>query len=658
MYLTKNGVKTYTWNSADQVCVGDTRPTMEGVFGTSLNWGDFSFSANFRYSFGGQVYNSTLADRVENANLYQNADRRVYEERWRKPGDVTMFKDVKDTSRTRQTSRFVQDNDYISCESISLGYDITSPKVLNFIGAERLRVTGTSRRRYAAGQQSSRNADWTIRLLADMHSHSMSHSNTPTTMKTINICTCVLAGLLTLLITSSCEDWFDVDPRTEIKENDLFKDESGYFDALVGVYSIMGRQALYGDELTMGSVDAISQIYYIGYGTAHPLYYMSTFEYDNTRVRPVIDAMWSNMYEAIANVNNLLAHIDNADPGMFESNNYQLIKGEALALRAYLHFDILRLFGPSFRMDKDRKCIPYVTTVSKDNTPYSSPEEIVGLCLRDLEDAATLLAEDPVTEIIQNEDNIYRMNRTTRMNLYAVQALSARICHYAGDKTNALRYAGMLIGNEKLTLISTTMSVRNDRVISSELLFALFVDNLSDWTDDHFRHSSHGYDYYQMQFYMDEFYDRNAGVGSDIRYDAQFDVEGSNMKLSKYLSKDGDNYSAKYRVPMLRLSEMYYIAAESTDNIEEASDLLNRVRRARALEPMTFADFSAVESYLTREYRREFYGEGQLFYRYKWLNADNIADGYLIKNISSRKEEVYILPLPDQEKEFGGTANQ
>lgn len=142
MYLTKDGVKTYTWNSADQVCVGDTRPSMEGVFGTSLNWGDFSFSANFRYSFGGQVYNSTLADRVENANLYQNADRRVYEQRWRKPGDVTMFKDVRDTSRTRQTSRFVQDNDYISMESISLGYDITSRKVLNFIGAERLRVTG------------------------------------------------------------------------------------------------------------------------------------------------------------------------------------------------------------------------------------------------------------------------------------------------------------------------------------------------------------------------------------------------------------------------------------------------------------------------------------------------------------------------------------
>lgn len=142
MYLTKNGIKTYTWNSADQVCVGDTRPELEGIFGTSLIWGDFSFSANFRYSFGGQVYNSTLADRVENANLYQNVDRRVYDQRWRKPGDVTMFKDVKDTSRTRQTSRFVQDYDYISCESISIGYDITSRKILGFIGAERLRITG------------------------------------------------------------------------------------------------------------------------------------------------------------------------------------------------------------------------------------------------------------------------------------------------------------------------------------------------------------------------------------------------------------------------------------------------------------------------------------------------------------------------------------
>lgn len=141
MFLTKEGIKTYTWNSADQVKVGDTRPDLEGIFGTSLNWKDFSFSVNFRYSFGGELYNNTLVSRVENADLYQNVDKRVYEQRWREPGDIAFFKDIKDKSYTRPSSRFVQDNNYLSCESVSIGYDIKSPKILHFIRAERLKLT-------------------------------------------------------------------------------------------------------------------------------------------------------------------------------------------------------------------------------------------------------------------------------------------------------------------------------------------------------------------------------------------------------------------------------------------------------------------------------------------------------------------------------------
>lgn len=475
-------------------------------------------------------------------------------------------------------------------------------------------------------------------------------------MKNIKKYICVLVGLLTLL--TSCESWFDVDPRTEIKEKDLFKNENGFFDALIGVYSIMARPALYGDELTMGAPEAIVQNYYIGYNSAHPLYYLTTFDYTHTRVRPTISAFWTNLYEAVVNVNNLLENLEKADKKMFSDNNYELIKGEALALRAYLHFDVLRLFGPSFKMDKTRKCIPYVTTVSKKNTPYSSPEEVVTLCIKDLEEAASLLVDDPIVKKDLSEDNIYRMNRTTRMNLYAVQAEMARIYHYAGDKTNALKYALMLVESKELALITDMQGVRKDRVISSELLFALFVDNLSSWADDHFDHSSMSYDYLQMTFYLDEFFDKNAGLGNDIRYDSQFDIVDGNGKLSKYLSKTGDSYYAKYRVPMLRLSEMYYIAAESTTDIDKASDWLNQVRQARALEQKPFADFAAIETYLTAEYRREFYGEGQLFYRYKWLDSNTIAEGYLVKNVADKKEEVYVLPLPEQEEDFGGTASQ
>ena len=476
-------------------------------------------------------------------------------------------------------------------------------------------------------------------------------------MKNIRHILLYTLGLLTLMSTASCEEWFDVAPRTEIKEDDLFKNEDGFFDALMGVYSIMGRQALYGDNLTMGIPEAIVQNYNIA-SSAHPLYYAKNFDYENTNARPAISAFWTNLYEAIANDNNVLHHLSICDRAIFSDNNFELIQGEALALRAYLHFDALRLFGPSFIMDRNRKCMPYVTTVSHNNTPYSSAQEVVELCLKDLKEAEQLLSDDPIITGALNETSIYRMNRTTRMNIYAVRALMARIYHYAGDNINALAYSRMLIDNERLGLVSNMMSLTSDRVISSELLFALFVDNLSDWADDHFILSSRGYDYQQLTYYLDEFFDVNAGLGRDIRYETQFDIANYNGRLNKYISKTGDSYYARYRVPMLRLSEMYYIAAESTTDINEATQWINQVRRARSLEARTFVDFSEIETYLTAEYRREFYGEGQLFFRYKWLNSDVIGPGYLAQNVSSRKEEVYILPLPEQEQEFGNTSVQ
>lgn len=141
LFLTKDNLVTETWNALDQMPVGDTRPKAEGILGTTFTWKDLIFSVSFRYKLGGQIYNQTLVDKVENADIYGNVDRRVYEKRWMKPGDVTFFKDVNNTEKTYQTSRFVQDENVFSCESASLSYDLRVPGVLKAIGAERLRFT-------------------------------------------------------------------------------------------------------------------------------------------------------------------------------------------------------------------------------------------------------------------------------------------------------------------------------------------------------------------------------------------------------------------------------------------------------------------------------------------------------------------------------------
>ena len=142
MFLDRNGKITYNWDSRDLIVAGDERPDLEGVVGTTFMYKDFTLTANFRYQLGAQKYNQTIVDRVENANLYDNVDRRVYEKRWTQPGDVTFYKDVKDTEVTRATSRFVQDENVFSCESVSLSYDLSVKKVLKAIGAERIRFTG------------------------------------------------------------------------------------------------------------------------------------------------------------------------------------------------------------------------------------------------------------------------------------------------------------------------------------------------------------------------------------------------------------------------------------------------------------------------------------------------------------------------------------
>lgn len=468
--------------------------------------------------------------------------------------------------------------------------------------------------------------------------------------------TLLLICLLTLC--TSCEDWFDVEPRTEIKEDNLFKNESGYFDALIGVYTIMGRQSLYGDQLTMSLLDGIIQNYYITGGTAHPLYYVANRDYTNTNLRPTIDAIWEDMYEAVANANNILAHLADCNPSMFTNDNYNIIKGEALAQRAFLHFDLLRLFGPSFAMNKTQPCIPYVTSLSKENTPYSSPEEVVRLCMQDLSEAEKLLGNDPILDSSLATENIYLMNRTCRLNIYAVKALMARICHYAGDKANALKYARELVENEELQLTTNLTNVKIDRIFSQELLFALFVDNMSDWVDSHFGTAQSGYDYLQYEPFLDEVFEKNAGLGIDIRQTEQFNNNNTICKLNKYLMNSTDAYTSKYRIPMLRLSEAYYIAAENTDNLKEAESWLNDVRAARGLENRNFTSSNDIQTYLTNEYRREFWGEGQAFYRYKWLNANQFTGYYTTINLEGIQEETYILPLPEQEQQYGGSIQQ
>ncbi len=127
VFVRKDGTITYEWEPNEQQILGNSLPKLQGAFGVNLQWRNWTLFASFLYEWGGQIYNSTLPIHVESVDLYNyNADRRVLSDRWQEVGDITPLKHIADRrSYSRPTSRFVQDNNVLRLNSLSLSWAVS-----------------------------------------------------------------------------------------------------------------------------------------------------------------------------------------------------------------------------------------------------------------------------------------------------------------------------------------------------------------------------------------------------------------------------------------------------------------------------------------------------------------------------------------------------
>lgn len=123
IFIDRNGLRTDKWNAKDQRPIGYEDPDVEGNISLTGGYKGFSLSVYMTYRLGGETYNQTLVDRVENADKRYNCDRRVLKDRWKKAGDITFFKDIANNETTQATSRFVETYNYLTMSSLSLSYD-------------------------------------------------------------------------------------------------------------------------------------------------------------------------------------------------------------------------------------------------------------------------------------------------------------------------------------------------------------------------------------------------------------------------------------------------------------------------------------------------------------------------------------------------------
>ena len=479
-------------------------------------------------------------------------------------------------------------------------------------------------------------------------------------MKTINIRKIAVALVLLATCLTSCEDFLDVKPKSQIESSELFQSEAGFKDALNGVYIKLTSSSLYGKELKYSTLDILGHLYYtVGSGSYS---YINSGSYSNSGASGIGNAIWSNAYNAIASLNVLLAELDDANQNMFSPDNYNVIKGEALGLRAFLHFDMLRLFAPSYMVGPDEPAIPYVTEYTYQVTPTSTVSQALDKVIADLEQAASLLkSSDPIVtnrEITVDDDGGYLFGRVYHFNYYAAIAALAEAYLWKNDYSNAARCANEVINSGKFTWTPVermaTTEANRDRTFIYEQIFALQMDNL----DDYVLGNIYGTVQYNVSFKFLSYGLNNifpaATNATDWRRTYFFSNEncgGSYYYTNTKLWQEGMTNTMVKRMPMFRLPEMYLILAEC--DVMNAAPYIEEVSNHRGNNMrVTATTEDALNDAITMEYAREFIHEGKLFFRYKRINATQMYGGSMFTKQAYNTAN-YVLPLPNEEKQFG-----
>lgn len=479
-------------------------------------------------------------------------------------------------------------------------------------------------------------------------------------MRNLNIIKVVGVLCIALCAFASCNDWLDLNPRSQEKADKLFSTEDGFKEVLAGCYLGLSKPEAYGREMTFGMVSVLGQEYMEGKGpsfkqSGNAYYDLNKFTYTGTAALGMIDKAWSALYNVIAQANTLLDYTERKK-SVLSDLNYAVIRGESYAIRAFAHAELFRMFSDVVKMDPDKEklSLPYVNSVKPGIFPQVTNEKFYELVMDDIDNALKLLEQDPIytgAELSGSNAEYYH-DRALSLNYYAVLGLKARTCMFWGDKSGALEAARTVIEAQQQkglfpwvegSAANAPSSQNRDRLFHTEHLFALNIMKLEDYIKMYF--TNPGTDGPLMSKVMpDAMYD-----GEDYRRIFFETYSGNSDTPSKFwqLADRSSAYaSLRDRMPVIRISEMYYIASECLVGVDNALALnhLNTVRVNRGIIPLTL-DGSTPELFLMEgikaEYQREFFAEGQLFFYNKRTTTSGTA------------KNDYVLPLPVEEWELG-----
>ncbi len=494
-------------------------------------------------------------------------------------------------------------------------------------------------------------------------------------MKRLIYFLCAVA--LTGTTMQSCDKWLEASSSSKVSDSKMFSTRNGFHEAVSGVYIAMGSSDCYGRNYTF----FINELASVNYSYINIKEYngWQRHIYTGSTEMAYINNMWQSGYYIIANANKILAELDKRRNVITDETEYNLIKGEMLAARAYVHFDLLRMFGLSSWTGENagKKTIPYVTEYTSNVTPQRTYAQTLEMLQNDIDEALVCLANDPITGNAPENfnDNIntdgFWSNRTRHLNYFAVEALAARVAVWSDDYAKAAEYAQDVIdkalnGQKAVKWIDSDEQINlnsndsRDWTFTTEQLFSLEVTDLYSLTSG-FCFGGTPQMYIPQDDVEQVLFLRNDG--SEV-YDGAEDIRGYALLLKyggygyqsyKFYSSSSAAY--KNRVPMVRISEMYYILALKAvidkDYTAMQNNLFAVMKHRGYTSELIPSEMNESEAKieLTLEITREFIGEGQLFYWAKVFSKLGIYN--IILSLLNQNDETLIYPYPTTETSYG-----
>lgn len=469
-------------------------------------------------------------------------------------------------------------------------------------------------------------------------------------------------AILFSTVLSSCNDWLDVNPRSQIKSEVLFETEDGFKQATNGVYIRLAQTDLFGKNTNMYIPETLARMWSVPVKNDNlTMYSIANWDFTESGAESLNSTTMSAYYNAIAQCNDILANLKNTDVE-FKYNNNKLIQGELTGLRAFLHLDILRLWGPyPNATNGSTPAIPYVTEITNDVSKLHTKtwDEVIALIEQDLNEAEEVLSEyDPMT--YANVDSLnskyagsyvgkgsmpkdeWQTQRRARFNYYAVLGTKARLYHWIGNKDLAVKYAKKVIDDNKYKLCTASTITWT---LVPEHIFGTDDINMLSRIESSFDASNAPFT--QTERSVSTAYETSTQSG-DIRANRYwekhtYDSGSSTYVFCKYIGND--QIASDKRAPLLRYAEMYLILIEDL-SLEEAPTYFETYRLARGLDENLSGNMFASESnrlsQLEKEWRKEFYGEGQMFCFYKKHNYTKLT---WPSNITL-PTNAFIIPMP------------